>query len=305
MNLDINIRNEWYRRPSQTSKSPASVDFVFIVVLAVVLVSCLAVQADADQSDSSQADPMNQPLITDRPDFTESTEAVPTGHVQLELGYTFSQDREGPVRVQDNTTPELLLRIGLAKNLELRIGWEGYTYSRVRTETKTKSGTTVESESRFQGSNDLTLGFKLKLADQKGWLPHTGIIGEISVPTGSINQSSGDVDPAIKFLWAYDLNDRYSVAGNLNVAVPSENDRRFIQASASLSLGVALTGRIGTYAEYFGFYPGSNGTDASHSLNAGVTYLVQNNLQFDVRAGFGLNEEADDFFTGVGLSWRF
>jgi hypothetical protein len=40
-------------------------------------------------------------------------------------------------------------------------------------------------------------------------------------------------------------------------------------------------------------------------LNGGFTWLITENLQLDWRAGFGLNEEADDFFTGAGFGIRF
>ena len=73
---------------------------------------------------------INQPLVTDRPDFTESTDAVPYGLFQLEVGYTFTHDRESGVRNQTHTSPELLLRAGLAQDFELRIGWAGYVWSR-------------------------------------------------------------------------------------------------------------------------------------------------------------------------------
>ncbi len=65
------------------------------------------------EGDHGPIDPMKEPLITDRPDFTESTEAVPAGHLQLEAGYTFTFDREGTDRTRHHTAPELLFRIGL------------------------------------------------------------------------------------------------------------------------------------------------------------------------------------------------
>jgi hypothetical protein len=80
---------------------------------------------------------------------------------------------------------------------------------------------------------------------------------------------------------------------------------RFVQSSASISLGVSLTDDVGAYAEYFGFYPASRGADCSHTANGGLTWRLTDNLQLDWRAGFGLNEEADDFFTGVGFAIRF
>jgi hypothetical protein len=37
----------------------------------------------------------------------------------------------------------------------------------------------------------------------------------------------------------------------------------------------------------------------------GFTVLVGDKVQWDIRAGVGLNEAADDFFTGTGLSVRY
>ena len=40
-------------------------------------------------------------------------------------------------------------------------------------------------------------------------------------------------------------------------------------------------------------------------LNGGFTYLINDDMQWDIRAGVGLNEAADDFFVGSGLSVRY
>jgi hypothetical protein len=42
-----------------------------------------------------------------------------------------------------------------------------------------------------------------------------------------------------------------------------------------------------------------------HYADGGFTFLVNDNLQFDIRAGVGLNRRADNFFTGAGLAVRF
>jgi hypothetical protein len=131
------------------------------------------------------------------------------------------------------------------------------------------------------------------------------MIGQFSVPSGSRGFSSGDVDPEVKFLWAYDLTDRLALSGNVNLAVVSEESDRFLQTAASLSAAYSISDRWGAYLEYFGFYPNSEHSDCAHTLNGGITFLVTNNFQLDLRTGFGLNEEADDFFTGIGFAWRF
>ena len=251
------------------------------------------------------AAPLDEPIVTDRPDFTESTETIPAGHFQLEAGYTFTYDREGDDRVRDHTAPELLLRIGLIEDFELRIGWDGYSWTDNQFEGKTRGGRRVTREDWSQGAHDLSLGFKYKFVEQDGLIPHFGIIGAITVPSGSPGISSGDVDPELVFLWAYDLTDSLSVAGNVGLAYPTDGVSRFFQTSASIAGAFSLTDRLGAYVEYYGFYPNTEHSDAAHTVNGGFTYLINNDFQIDWRIGVGLNEEADDFFTGVGFAWRF
>lgn len=53
--------------------------------------------------------PLTEPIITDRPDFTESAVTVPRGHLQLETGYTGAYDREDGKRESAHSFPEALL----------------------------------------------------------------------------------------------------------------------------------------------------------------------------------------------------
>lgn len=250
-------------------------------------------------------EPLDGPLVTDRPDFTESTDAIPTGHAQLEMGYTFTYDREGRTRVRSHAAPEFLLRVGVARNFELRLGWEGYNWSQTHAQTTTPAGRSVQREEWDQGASDFSIGVKYKFAEQEETRPHMGIIAGLSVPSGSRNLSAGDVEPEVVFLWAYDVDDRFSIAGNAGFTIRSDHGDRFVQGKASLSIAYAITDRIGTYAEYFGLYPNAEHSDAAHSVNAGVTYLINDNFQLDARVGAGLNEEADDFFAGIGFAYRW
>ncbi len=273
-----------------------------VCVVLAFLTFNLAVEAQ-DASDKS-ADAMAEPLITDRPDFTESTDAIPAGHFQLEAGYTFTYDREHKDRVRDHTAPEFLLRIGVVDDVELRLGWQGYSWTENQFVTRTRADRRVTSEDWTDGAHDPSIGFKLKLLEQDGLVPHFGVLGTMNIPVGSDVVSPGDVEPAAILLWAYDLTDEVALAGNVGFASLTGGGERFFQTSASISLAVALTERLGGYVEYFGLYPNAEDTDAAHTLNAGFTFLINNNFQIDWRIGGGLNEEADDFFTGVGFAWR-
>ena len=252
-----------------------------------------------------RAAPLTEPLVTDRPDFTESTDAVPWGHAQLEIGYTFTYDREGDERTREHSFPETLLRIGLIEDIELRLGWSGVTMHETLAEVESRRGRRFGVTERDTGNDDLSVGFKFKLLEQDGLVPHFGVITAVSLPTGNATSSSGDVDPEVVLMWAYDVTDSFSVAGNFLLAVPTSEQGRFFQGGASLAGAVALTDKLGAYVEYFGLYPSDREQDAEHTLNGGFTYLITDNLQLDVLAGFGLNEQAPDFFAGVGISIRF
>lgn len=253
------------------------------------------------------AAPLDEPLVTDRPDFTESTKTVPWGRMQLEGGYTYTADDEGGVRTGDHSFPEFLLRVGIVEDFEFRLGWLGWSLTESMFTETNDAGRRVRTKQHDDGATDMSVGFKARLFDRDGFIPEFGIIGELSLPTGSSStgKTSGDVDPGVKLLWAYDLTDDLALSGNINFAVPTEEDGRFFQSAASISLAYGITDRLGVYTEYFGIYPNARGSDCAHTLNGGFTYLLTDNLQFDIRSGVGLNEEADDCFVGAGFAIRF
>lgn len=244
-------------------------------------------------------------MQTDRPDFTEGTLAVPRGRLQLEGGYTFTYDREGRTRTVDHAFPEFLLRLGLVDDLELRVGWAGWSLTEQLVFERNEAGRRVWRTEHDDAGTDMTVGFKWHLLDQDGPVPDFGVIGQLTLPTGAAGKSSGDVDPEVKLVWAYDLTESLSIAGNVNLAAPTAEAGRFFQASGSVSLGYAVCDWLGAYVEYFGFYPADRGTDAAHTLNGGFTFPIGDQLQFDIRAGFGLNEEAADILAGAGFAVRF
>jgi hypothetical protein len=65
-----------------------------------------------------------------------------------------------------------------------------------------------------------------------------------------------------------------------------------------------LTERIGAYVEFFGDV-GMSASGEAHSFDGGFTYLLRENLQLDLFAGVGLSDDADDWFAGTGVSFRF
>ncbi len=227
-------------------------------------------------------------IVTDRPDFTEATETIDSNHYQLELGYTFFKNKDGGVNTTEQTVPEILTRIGLTDNTEARLVFIGYESSEV-------------GEIRSEDVSDLGIGFKHRLFEQEGYLPSFSSIFELYVPTSN---ETKEIETVFKFLWSYDLG-RYYLAGNHNFSSLEGEQERYLEYANSVTFGFGVTDKIGTYIEYFGLYPVDNVIEPAESfVNGGFTYLVNNDLQLDVRTGFGLNSAAIDNFVGFGLSFR-
>jgi hypothetical protein len=227
-------------------------------------------------------------LITDRPDYTESVEVAGKGIIQTEHGITL--DREGDVH--SLSTPEMLVRIGLTRRIELRLGSDGFVMER------STAGT-------FKGRADTEIAAKIAIFEQKGrFRPGFSIIPLLSLPSRNEHFSSLGYDPTIKLAWSRDLPKGFSLGGNLNYSSLTENNGRFLQTAASWSLGHDLKAGFGAYWEVFGFSPWEKGGKVSWIANSGITHGVGKNAQIDVRAGKRMTEVGPNWFVGVGFAVR-
>jgi hypothetical protein len=267
-----------------------------------------------EEKNGNGEEPTEDRIVTDRPDFTEASSTVGRGRIQLEAGYTFTRDRELGERTNSHSYPEMLWRIGMfADWFELRIGQN----------FATEGTLTTELVDNTTGADDLYLGVKLALTEQKGWLPETAVILQMTVPTGSNAFSAGEVHPGINLLYGWDIiKDCLSIGGStqanrarnvIHVGFPEAAEvllpnHSFVELAQSVTIGYELTRKWGAYTEWFAFFPHSAvGPDIApeYYFDGGFTYLVNNNFQLDIRGGVGLNKHADDYFVGSGFAVRY
>ena len=244
-----------------------------------------------------------QPLVADRPDFTEATSTVGRGVFQFEFGYTFGVDDADGVTARAHSYGEPLLRAGvLSDRLEFRVGAGAATLS-----TESRGHTATES-----GLEDLYLGVKVALTEQRGVLPATAILPQVTLPIGGDAFSAGRSLPGVNFLYSWDFTEAVSLAGSTQVnAAVGDQDQDYREWAQSLSCGVALGERAGLYGEWYAFVPsgldlpaGSAGKPTEHYLNSGLAWLANEDLQWDIRVGFGLNDAAEDMYVGAGVVFR-
>jgi hypothetical protein len=230
-------------------------------------------------------------LVSDRPDFTEAVETVAPKRVQLEGGYTFTRVDA----YKSHTTGEALVRIGVAQRAELRLEIGSYS-------------TITSPSGDVDGFDDAAVGMKFRLYDgpkKPSFVPSVSLIAATSVPTGSAVFRQQAMQPEAKLATSWTLSDRLSLGANFNGRWGVEESQRYMEWSASGSLGVSLTEHYGMYAEVFGFDPRLDGASRRAYGNAGLTAGLTPNFQLDLRAGVGFNGAGTDYFVGAGFARRW
>jgi len=258
----------------------------------------------------SQEEDPDGPISTDRPTFTPANTVVPRGRLQFESGFTFNNEPMSPARTTLFDLPELAMRIGLFNRVEFRTFWQGQTW----TQTQSYSG----GPWRLGGGlSDMEVGFKWQLLTsdkERKWIPTTALITSIYAPTGGTSVlGSHTVEPYVNLIYGWSLTDKLTLAGStgyLNMRVtdlgrgrPAESFQRFHQ---SLVAFYSVNKRTTLFYEWY-VWMFTNAADnrPTHYMDGGIIYLLTPNMQLDLRAGFGLSDRPDDFFTGVGYSVRF
>jgi len=244
-------------------------------------------------------------LVTDRPDMTESATIVPVGSIQLETGLLYTSDKTstilGDITSTSFSIPNNLFRIGIIKPLELRVIFGEYGMSKGKLGAVSVDGP--------KGLSPLAVGTKVKFWDEKGWIPETAIIAHVTLPLGG-----KDVKPLqpiydYRFSLAHTFSDKLSLGYNIGgeydpAAVYDPVTDTYSGEYAgiyTIALGVGITDKFGVFGEFFGDYMDAK----NHEFDAGLTYMLAELIQFDLSGGFGLTEEANDFFISSGITFRW
>ncbi len=217
------------------------------------------------------------PMVTDRPDQTESAVTVAPGSYQIETGILHTEIQSRGRTLEVTEAFGTLVRIGLRERLELRVGFDGWI-----------------SVPRSDGIGDASIGAKFLIAEETDESPQIAVLAGSSVPVGDDRFTSDDYAPSARIALSKSFGDSLGLGFNLGAEFP-ESDEILIY---TLAAGLGIDDANSAFVEVFG------DSESSHSLDVGWTHLARPNLQFDVAAGAGITDEAPDWFFGVGVSAR-
>ena len=214
------------------------------------------------------------PLVTDRPDFTESGLVVPQHHTQAELGLTIrSGPEEGMV-----SGPELLLRWTPFARVEVRFGAPDYVIG-----------------AHVAGFGDASVGTKIQFGPVGAW--DLAVLAEASLPLGEDTLSSGRFDPLLLLIAGREF-------GPMAIGTQGElaSTETGLGGGGTVVAGFGLSERLSTFLEVALSVEAE--AEAAVFLHHGYTFLVTPGVQLDVHGALGLTAAAPDVLLGAGLSLR-
>ncbi|UII31727.1 transporter [Fulvivirga ulvae] len=229
-------------------------------------------------------------IFTDRPTTTDAVKLISPGTFQIEMGYMNTRYEDEGIEFKSITAPNLSVKYGLAEWLELRV-LANYLTLKVDA---------YDIENSLSGVTPLILSPKLKLIDQNFWIPRISLATAISFPEPAKEEfQSEKINYGGRLLFEHVFNDRYSWSHGFGADWDDSRETTWAYSSA---FSVSLSGKVGAFAEIFGYF--ATDIPSTHSIDAGVTYLASDNIQLDTSIGLPLNENAPDFFYSVGLAWK-
>ena len=242
-------------------------------------------------------------IISGRPGQAIASQTPGKNVFQLETGFDHSGANWEGIGIVGEPTGfnkrallnATLLRFGLLNKLEVHSGWE----------FRQDNWATDEGGSRFaSGMSFSSFGIRHNLIEGGGKKPSLAyqVSAKLNILADEYNAES--------ILPHFMLTSGMSLTDNLGITLNSGMDFGDHDAYAWLyivNFGYSLSDKLFTFAELYGGVDVSAdaaGDQFNPYFDGGFGYFVNNDLQLDVLGGYAANNNVEEYFVSVGLSWR-
>lgn len=254
-----------------------------IVCALVLLIARGAAAADGDALDP------------DRPDVSSSARTLGAGRVQLETGVLAERTRLAGEPTERRISAEMLLRIGVAERLELRVDGEPIV--------------AVRGVEDAIDVGDFRVGAKWRFLDalEGAASPMLALLPFVKLPTAPTPIGSGKADYGLLLAASFELPADFALDANAGLAAIGQTrpSGYLLQALVAASLSRKLAAAVTGFGEIF--YASReewSGRDQV-GVDAGIVWTVLPNLALDAAVGTSLHGRLPDVFVRAGGSVRF
>jgi hypothetical protein len=242
-------------------------------------------------------------LSADRPDLTESPYTVDAGHFQIEMDLVnYSHDRHNRDRetIDSYSVAAVNLKAGLLNNVDLQLILEPYISTRIKDRS-------TGSTSKHNGFGDITTRLKVNLWGNDGGETALALMPFIKLPTNQDDVGNEAVEGGLIVPFAMELPAGWGLGAQTEVDFIEDGDEDGYHAEFinTVALGRDIVGNLAGYVEFFSLVSTESDSDWIGSVNGGLTYAVNADLQLDGGVNFGVTRAADDITPFVGVTWRY
>lgn len=259
-----------------------------LVVGAALLLAASAAHAD------------EPPICAARPGQSTPPCTVPAGHLQVETGladWSLQKDesgRETSLAIGDTT-----FKYGLTDRLDIEVDVTPW-------QRATSSGPAFATSA--SGFGDITVGLKQQLT-APGAAVAVALLPVVKIPTADHQLGNGKWEGGLLVPISFSLGKSpFSIGLTPEVDWSADADgtgHHAVMVQVA-SLGWAVNDRLSLSAEVWGQWDyDPTGTTRQATADGSIAYLINNNVQLDGGANFGLNGQTPDVELYAGISKRF
>ena len=183
---------------------------------------------------------------------------------------------KGYFQLESNWTPTAesgssMLRTGLSKRMEARMSIDEFSPD---------------------GFGAGSAGILFHISEQKGKLPGMGAALSVSMPALDGSLQTGQIQYDAVFPFSLGINDRTGLDWHLGISAGASDP----ELSYASVLGYGITDKLGAFAGLYGA--------GTHAMDTGITFMITENIQFDLNGGIPLSSDGDGKFFDLGMTIR-
>jgi hypothetical protein len=154
----------------------------------------------------------------------------------------------------------------------------------------------------FSGLSPVEIGTRIALWEEHKLLPKTSLLFHLTIPKlASEKLQANKLAPNLKLAMQHTVSSIISIGYNIGVELDGfSNDANWLY---TFSPGFNIGEKWYAYVEAFGSISKNNKPE--NSLDAGIAHYISRDFKIDLSSGFGISNEAPDWYVAVGASFRF
>jgi hypothetical protein len=259
-------------------------------LLAAILAGASSAGEAADQS----------PICAARPGKSTPTCTVPAGHFQIETGLAdWSLSKDSGLRITSLVIGETTFKYGLTDRSDIEVDvtpWQRATAS--------FEGAHVSDS----GVGDVRVAYKQQLTGPDAAV-QLAVLPTVKIPAANHSLGNGKWEGGLLVPIGYSIpNSALSIGltPELDWAADGDGHGHHAAMVQVVSLGWQVSNKLSLSGELWGDWDWDpDGTTRQYSADGSLAYLLNNDIQLDAGANFGLNRNTPDVELYTGVAVRF